>query len=420
MKILIQQVTILDEGSPYHQQKVDILLENGIIKNIQSQIEKTNDYEVHNFEGCYLSVGFCDLITQIGEPGFEYRDDVESVAKSAIFGGFTTICALPNNQPITQNKSDVEFILNRAKSTAIHILPFAALTKDFNGKSPTEMMDLNKAGAIGFTDIPHSIKDNGVLLRALQYTQQFGGVVFALPFDKNLVHDGQVNESIVSVKLGFRGIPEISEYLAVYQSIEILKYAGGKLHLTGISSEDSIKLIAQAKKDGLNISASCFVHHLISTEENVATYNSNFKVFPPLKNDKTRLALIEAVKNKTIDVITTQHTPLDSEVKNLEFEYADYGMIGMETALGLLLTYTDIPLEILIDALAYSPRKIINRQLTIDVDKIGEFTIFNTSEEWNFEEQNILSKSKNTPYIGKALKGKVKAIFNKGVLTQIQ
>ena len=222
------------------------------------------------------------------------------------------------------------------------------------------------------------------------------------------------------MKLGFRGIPEISEYLAVYQSIEILKYAGGKLHLTGISSEDSIKLIAQAKKDGLNITASCFVHHLISTESEVANYNSNFKVFPPLKSEKTRQFLIEAVKNKTIDAITTQHTPLDSEVKNLEFEYADYGMIGMETALGLLLKYTDIPLEILIEALTNSPRNIINRQLTIDINKTGEFTIFDNSEEWSFEEQHIQSKSKNSPYIGKALKGKVKAVFNKGRLTKIQ
>lgn len=420
MKILIQQVTIIDETSPFHQQKMDILLDNGKIKNIKQKIEVANDIEVYNFEGCMLSVGFCDLITQIGEPGFEYRDDVESVAKSAVFGGFTTICALPNNQPITQNKSDVEFILNRAKSTPIHILPLAALTKDFNGKSPTEMMDLNQAGAVGFTDIPHSIKDNGVLLRALQYTQQFGGVVFVLPFDKNLVHDGQVNESLVSVKLGFRGIPEISEYLAVYQSIEVLKYAGGKLHLTGISSEESIKLIAQAKKEGLNLTASCFVHHLVSTEENVAAYDSNFKVFPPLKNEKTRLALIESVKNKTIDAITTQHTPLDSEVKNLEFEYADYGMLGMESALGLLIKNTDIPIDRLVNALSNASRRIINRSLTINIDTKGEFTIFNTSEDWKFEEQCIQSKSKNSPYIGKDLKGKVRAVFNKGILTKIQ
>ena len=419
MKILIQQVTVIDEKSPFHQQKVDVLVENNRIAAIQTNIKADNDVTVYNFDGHYLSNGFCDLMTQIGEPGFEYRDDINSVAQSAIFGGFTTVCALPDNRPVTQNKSDVEYILNKSKHTPIHILPYAALTKDFNGKSPTEMFDLNNAGAIGFTDIPHSIKDSGVLLRSLQYTNQFGASVFAMPFDKNLVHDGQVNESLISVKLGFRGIPEIAEYTAVYQYIEVLRYAGGKLHLTGIASKASVDLIAKAKKEGLNITASCFVHHLVSTEEEVAGYNSNFKVFPPLKDENTRQALIEAVKNKTIDAITTQHTPLDTEVKNLEFEYADYGMIGLESALGLLLKYTDIPLERIVDALSLQPRNIINRSSTINIDNIVNFTIFNTDEEWIFEEKNIQSKSKNSPYIGKTLKGKVKAVYHKNSLNTI-
>lgn len=419
MKILIQQVTVIDENSPFHRQKVDILVENNQIKDIRPNIKADNNEIVYNFNGHYLAVGFCDLITQIGEPGFEYRDDIESVAASAISGGFTIICALPNNKPITQNKSDVEYILNKSKSTAINILPYAALTKDFNGKSPTEMFDLNNAGAIGFTDIPNNIKDNGVLLRALQYTNQFGGSVFVMPFDKNLIHDGQVNESLISVKLGFKGIPEISEYTAVYQYLEVLRYTGGKLHLTGISTKKSIDLIAQAKQEGLNITASCFVHHLVSTEEEVAGYDSNFKVFPPLKNEQTRQDLILAVKNKTIDAITTQHMPLDSEVKNLEFEYADYGMLGLESALGLLLKYTDISLERIIDALSLQPRKIINRSSTINIDSKADFAILDEVEEWRFEEKNIKSKCKNSPYIGKILKGKVKAVFNKNQLFEV-
>lgn len=419
MKTILQQVKIIDEASPHHLQKVDILIENATIISIENKIEASENTTVYNFDGLCLSLGFCDLITQIGEPGFEYRDDIESVANSAIKGGFTTICALPNNKPITQTKSSAEFIRTKSKNTAIDILPLGALTKDFDGKTPTEMFDLNNAGVVAFTDIPHTISDNGVLLRSLQYTQQFGACIFSLPYDKNLINDGQVNESAISVRMGFKGVPDLAEYVSVYQQLEVLKYAGGNLHLTGISTKAALQLIAEAKQSGLSVTASCFVHHLVATENDVLGYHSNFKVFPPLRDDSTRLALIEAVKNKTIDAITTQHTPLDVEVKNLEFEYADAGMLGLETALGLLLKYTDISLERLVDALAVQPRKILNRTLSVTKNSKAEFVIFNPDENWTFEEKDIRSKSNNTPFVGKTLKGKVKAIFNKDNLVVV-
>ncbi|QQR98885.1 MAG: dihydroorotase [Sphingobacteriales bacterium] len=411
MNILIKNVTILDANSKYHQQVVDVLVENGSIKEIKKNIDASVD--TYDYAGHILSVGFCDLVTQIADPGFEHRDTISTIAKSAIAGGFTAICAMPNNLPITQNKAAIQYIKSNAQNTAIEIYPIAALTQNFDGKTPTEMLDLHHAGAIAFSDIPNTSKNAGILSRALLYTKQFDGLVIEMPFDSDLIADACVHESELSVRLGLKGIPNIAEYLAVYQAIEILKYTGGNLHLTGISCKESLDLVAKAKADKLNITASCFVHHLVSTENELLNYNSNFKVFPPLRSDADRLALIQGVKDKTIDCVATQHTPLDTEHKELEFEYAAFGMLGLETALSLLLTDTDIELERIVEVLATNPRQLIKQSSIIAEQSKADFVIIDPNKAWTFTEKHIQSLSKNSPYINKQLKGSVKAIFSK-------
>jgi dihydroorotase len=275
------------------------------------------------------------------------------------------------------------------------------------------MLDMHYAGAIAFSDMPHSVKDSGVLLRALQYVQPFNGLIITLPYDKTLVADGQVNESEVSVKMGMKGITNLSEFATVQRDIELLKYAGGKLHFVGISTKESVDLIRKAKQDKLNITCSVFVHHIISDENDVKNFDSNYKVFPPLRTIEDQQALIDGLKDGTIDCISTQHTPLNIDEKNLEFELADFGIIGLETAFGLLnkKLENDISKEKLIALLSTNPKNILNTK-----DNNADFVILDFNKEYSFTEKDIQSKSKNTPYINHTLKGKVHAVFSKGKL----
>lgn len=412
MHYLLKNIIVLDASSNFYQKQVDVLLKNGKIENIDFCIDD-KQAEALDFSGCFLAQGFCDLYVNTNDPGFEYRDDINTIAQSALAGGFTTICATPNNFPITQTKAQVDYILNKAKNTAITILPIGAVTENFDGKSPTEMLDMHHAGAIAFSDIPHSINNSGVLLRALQYVQPFDGLVINMPFDQTLVGEGIVNESEISVRMGMKGITNLSEYTAVQRNIEILQYAGGKLHLVGISTKESVEIIRQAKAKNLNLSCSVFVHHLISNENDVKNFDSNYKVFPPLRSNADQQALIDGLKDGTIDCISTQHTPLNIDEKNVEFEQALNGIIGLESAFGLLnkKLEKEISKEKLVDLLSKNPKNIIQpKQSTTD------FVILNFDETYTFTEKHIRSKSKNTPYLQQTLKGKVKAVFSKGQL----
>lgn len=408
---LIKNITVLDNSSEYNGKTTSILIKDGKLyfNPSEDHLSVPDTITEIDFSGNYLALGFCDLYVNINDPGFEYREDIESVASAAIAGGFTTICATANNHPVTQSKAQVEYIINNAKKTAVHILPVGAITENFNGKTPTEMLDMHHAGAIAFADVPHSIKDSGVLLRALQYVQPFDGLIIVLPFDQTLVGDGQVNESEVSVRMGMKGITNLSEFSIVQRDIELLKYTGGKIHFTGISTKESVDLIRKAKAEQLNLSCSVFVHHLISDENDVKNFDSNYKVFPPLRTQADQQALIDGLKDGTIDCISTQHTPLNIDEKNVEFEHAEFGMIGLESAFGLLNKKLEheISKEKLVDLLSKHPAKIINQQN-------DSFVILNFDEEYTFSEKQIKSKSRNTPYIGHTLKGKVKAVFSKG------
>ena len=419
MNYFLKNITVLDAASEHNGKKINVLIKDGKAQFNSSESDLKNTSEL-DFSGAYLTQGFCDLYVNIGDPGFEYREDITSVANAAVAGGFTTICAIANNHPITQTKAQVEYILNNAKNTRVTILPIGAITENFDGKTPTEMLDMHAAGAIAFSDVPHGIKDSGVLLRALQYVQPFDGLIITLPFDKTLVGDGQVNESETSVRMGVKGITNLSEYSIVQRDIELLKYTGGKIHFVGISTKESVDLIRKAKKEKLNITCSVFVHHLISDERDVKNFDSNYKVFPPLRTQEDQSSLIEGLKDGTIDCISTQHTPLNIDEKNVEFEVADFGIIGLETAFGLLNKKLEnkISKEKLIELLSSNPKKIINHNHhTNHINHSSDnFIILDFNEEWTLTENNIKSKSKNTPYIGQSLKGKVKAVFSKGEL----
>lgn len=418
MKYLLSKAILIDTSSAHHNQQVDLLIVDGIIAEI-GKINPPSEIETIDLNGFYISPGFCDLYCNLSDPGYEHREDIESGTLAAALGGYTAICTIAQTNPIIQSKTQVEYLAKAQNKFGIDIYPLGAVTENLEGKNPTEMYDMQLAGAIGFSDAPHSIKNSGVMVRALQYGKPFDGTIFTLPYDATLVADGQVNEGVYSVETGMRGVSNLSESIQIQRDIELLKYTGGKIHFFGISTKEGIQLIRNAKNEGLNISASVFPHHLFLTDKSVIDFDANYKVMPPLRSENDQQALIDAVLDGTIDAIVSQHTPLEIEAKDLEFEYATFGIIGLETAFALANTALNSIVEPtqLVDLFSVNPRKIIKKTLPpIEKGSIANLSIFSLNKDWIFEQKNIKSKSKNTPFVGTKFKGAIKGIFHKGKL----
>ena len=315
-KYLFKNARIADPNSPWNGKKVDVYVSDGKIKRIGKDLK--NRVKTIDLKGCQLLPGFCDLYADFCDPGFEHREDINSGIRAAVAGGYTRICIIPSTNPVNQNKSAIEYALHRSEHQLVSVCPLGAVSEDMKGVQPTEMYDMHEAGAVGFTDAPHSIKSSGLLLRALQYVQAFGGIVLDMSTDESLSNGGHINEGEVSVRMGMKGIPHMAEVVHIKRNIEILRYTGGRLHIYGITTRDGVDLIRQAKRDGLNITASVFAHHLLYTEADVSTFNANLKVHPPLRTERDRKALITGLKRGIIDCIVSQHTPLETEEKKTE------------------------------------------------------------------------------------------------------
>ncbi len=414
-KILLKELKVVDPNSPYNRKRVDIFIEDGVIKQIGKALNKRA--ATISFKGSAIYPGFCDLYSDFCDPGFEHRESIETGIQSAIRGGFTSVCTIPATQPVVQSKSSIEYVINKAKGSGVEVLPLGAVSEDLSGIQPTEMYDMKEAGAVGFTDAPHAIKSSGLLLRALLYVQPFNGIVFDLATDESLANRGHLNEGEHSVRMGLKGIPHMAEVIQIKRNIEILRYAGGRLHIYGVSTKEGVSLIKAAKKEGLNITASVFVHHLVFTDDDVKTYDSNYKICPPFRLKKDREALKKGLLDGTIDCICSQHTPIEIEGKKLEFEYATNGLISLETVYSIILkAFEGHNVEDKIGQwLSINPRNVIAKEVpVIDVKNLANFTIVNSKETWTFEKS--VSKSSNSPLIGSTLKGKVKAVFNQGKL----
>jgi dihydroorotase len=412
---LFRHIAIVDPGSPHNGQTTDILIENGTISRIaKKQALPIGATEV-DASGWQALPGFCDLMVDFGDPGHEYREDIRTGMAVAAAGGFTAVCTMAATHPVVQEKSNIEYIINKAGNGPVEVWPLGAVTENMEGKNPTEMIDMHQAGAVAFSDAPHTISDSGVMLRAMQYAQPLKSVIMSIPYDKSLCNEGQVNEGVVSVKMGFRGMPAMAEALAVHRDIELARYAGTGLHLCGISTAESVQLVKEAKKAGVQITATVFLHHLLLSENEVAGFDTNYKVFPPLRTEKDRKALVKAVIDGTIDTISTQHTPLDTEAKDLEFEYALPGIIGLETAYALLKTRLgdQIGDELLVRLLSQQPRQVLHKlPAHIAEGAVANISLVNPSTNWTYSRGK--SRSKNSPFLGQELTGKVMGIVNRG------
>ncbi len=412
MQLLIKNAILIDPASKFHGEKINILIKKGQIEKIGKRLT-SEKAKVLNADGACLSVGWLDIGALVGDPGHEHREDFQTLEKAALHGGYSAVACLPNTSPAIHSKSEVLYIKGRAKSSLVNFLPIGAVSDHCAGKDITEMYDMRKAGAVAFSDGKKPIQDSGLMMRALQYVQPFDGVIINQPLDNNVAQGGQLHEGKVSTSLGLRGIPSMAEELIVQRDIYLSEYTDSKLHLLNISTAESVRLVRLAKKKGLKVTASVAALNLAFTDQELNDFDSNFKVLPPLRSEKDRKALIEGLKDGTIDCITSNHTPLEAELKSLEFLYADFGAIGLQTAFSTVCRAMDneqLP-TFIAEKMAYGPRRVLG--LTIPEVSVGsraEFTLYDPSGKWSLEPEKIQSKSKNSPLIHQTMQGKVVAV----------
>ncbi|CAI8280432.1 MAG: dihydroorotase [Flavobacteriaceae bacterium] len=415
MNSLLKSVTILDKTSEFHNEKVDILIENGLIINIDFNINNPKNFNEINLTNLHVSRGWFDSSVCFGEPGFEDRETIENGLKTASRSGFTAVALQPNTNPVINSRSQIEYIKHKCTNSTVEIYPIGALTSSDSNPKLTEMFDMKNGGAICFGNYKKSISNANTLKLALQYTSSFEGVVLSYPEDEVLSNNGMVNENIMSTSLGLKGSPCLSEEVQIMRDLSILEYAGGKLHIPTISTTKSVELIRAAKASKLNVSCSVAVHNLFFSDSSLLNFNTNFKVLPPLRTKEDIKSLIEGVKDGTIDMVTSDHNPLNIELKKTEFDNAEFGTIGLESIFGALNTLFSTKMTI---KLLTSGRDIFKiPQNKIQIGEIANLTLFNPNKEYVFNDKHIFSKSKNSIFLDSKLSGKVYGVINKNKLS---
>jgi dihydroorotase len=408
MKTLLKSALILDPASVLHGKRRDILIQNGKITELASDIDESNVKTIAS-KGLCVSPGWIDLKANFCEPGFEFKENLRSGIDAATRGGFKSVVLMPSTLPVVDGKSGIEFVQMRTSKSAVRILQTGALSEKMEGKQLSEMFDMFSAGAIAFTDDKNNVSTE-LMSRALEYSKNFGGLVMSFPYDRGVSSHGQINEGNASVSLGMKGIPNVSEEMRIQRDIELLRYHGGRLHFNLISTSRSVDMIRKAKREGLNVTCAIAAHQLSFLDEDLKTFDTNLKVLPPFRTREDRKALIQGLKDNTIDAICSDHTPEDVEHKVREFEDASFGVSGIETAFCSAWSALEKSMSIdeVIAKFTAGPAMVLGETLGgISVGYDKGITVFSTDENTLFSKETWKSKSSNNPFITKELRGRV-------------
>ena len=415
MKILIKQAKIIDSSSKHNNKICDILINNNKIEKIAKKIQIDSDTKIYKNENLHVSQGWFDMHVNFGQPGFEQRETIENGLNAAAKGGFTEVLLMPNTNPSIDNSSMIDFIKGFSKRNVVKIQVAGNLTFSQEGKNIVEIHDMTNNGCIAFTDDKKSIQNNELMKIALLYIKNSSSLLMNFPNDSKIQKNGVINEGKISTQLGLKGIPNIAEEMMLDRDITLCDYTESKIHESYISTERSVDKIKKAKEKGINITSDVALHNIFLTEEQVNNFDTRFKVLPPLRTKKDNKAIINGLKDGTIDVITSDHNPFEEETKKLEFDNAEFGIIGLESAFGLINKHLEkhLTLNEIIDKISNNPRKILGlKNNSIEEGNYANLTLFNPSNKWEFKENDIVSKSKNSPFVGEELKGKALAIYN--------
>ena len=413
MKILIKQATVVCPDSVHHLLQKDILIVDGKITSIEDAIDEDNAIMIAN-EKLFVSIGWLEVMADFADPGFEHRETIETGAQAAVNGGFTDVMILPNTKPAASTKAQIEYIVQKSKGLPINIHPIGSITKNCEGEELAEMYDMTESGAVAFSDGTQSIKQENILIKALQYHLATGKTVIQLPASAQFNEHGLMSEGIQSTRLGLPGMPAIAEELMIVRDIEIAKYTDGRLHISGISTKKGLEIALQAVVENDNLSFSVVPQQLWFTDEQLNSYDTNFKLLPPLRTESDRAFLLEKAKEGKIKCFTSLHLPAHNDEKDCEFEYAAFGNIGLETLFSALFT-AGISVENIIEALTVNGRNVFGLPIPIlEENSEACLTLFTTAGNKKYDAKKAASLSANSAFDGVELKGKVLGIINKG------
>ncbi|WP_053405738.1 dihydroorotase family protein [Persicobacter sp. CCB-QB2] len=413
MSILIQNARIMDAGSSFHGQTANVLVDDqGKIAQISQQSLQAD--ETIDAQGMILTIGWFDLQANYCDPGLEHKEDLYSGRAVAQASGFTEVALVPETEPVIQTKNDIRYIQSGNRTALVQLHALGALTKGLKGEDFTEINDLHEAGAVGFSQGNKPLYNSDILLKSLQYLQKFDGILMNRPEDRWMSMFGLMHEGVESTILGMKGIPSMAEELMVIRDLKLLEYAGGKIHLSNISTKEAVAKIREAKAQGLKVSCDIAAHQLCFTDEDLHTFDTNLKVFPPFRSKEHQEALIAGLKDGTIDAVVSAHQPQDQECKQLEFDLADAGIAGQQTLLHSLLN-SGLEMELWLEKLTIAPRELLRMEVPSIAEGVqANLTLFDPENKWTLDASTNQSKSENNPYWGQELTGRVKATFNNG------
>ncbi|AMM50512.1 dihydroorotase [Rufibacter sp. DG15C] len=420
MDLLLKGVTIIHNTSPFHDKSVDIHLKDGLIHEIGFGLEAPNAVLIHELGLC-CSIGWFDLTAQMGEPGFEHRETKESFMQAASYGGFTEVAVLPNLVPITQTRSSVYSVKSYSQNSPVTIHPIGAVTENCEGQDLSELVDMHRAGAVAFSDGVHAIQASDSILKALEYLSLIDGLLLNRAENLRMALGGQMHEGVISTTLGLKGIPSIAEETQVVRDLQLLEYAGGRLHFSQVSSAKSIEAIRTAKKKGLAVTCDVASYQCAFTDNSIVPFDTNYKVSPPFRSEEDRKAIVDGLSDGTIDVLVSSHLPLEIEAKELEFDFAQPGIVNIQTAFSIAnqTLRPHLALSDIVHKLTVRPREVLMMEVpTLEEGSIANLTLFHPEREWSFTLATNASLSINSPFLGQSMKGSVYGTFHQNILTK--